>query len=140
MPHRFNAALAYISYLMATAIEGAAASAVILDQTIWADTSLRAWCVIGSILGGTLAICIWLPDTQLGNEWLLRRILIKFLGSSISGLLFTAPALIYFGWRVNVDNVLSCSGAVAFSSVWLIHKLMPKVEPIIDKVIAKWTK
>lgn len=127
MPYRFItlniaelfAAVFSVMLAAATSIVSGTLSA----QTIWDQSQLRMFCLIGALGGAFLAVALFPPKEGAGSP--VRRLAAKFLSSGIAGMLFTPIVIRWREWPLDVDVVLAVSGAVALVAVTVLHTAIP---------------
>lgn len=128
MPAQF----AYIATFYAVAyiaiMEAMAAVAVVAgSSSIMGNSKLRAWCVIGAVMGGTLAVCIWMPKNMTPSATF-RELLIKFTGSTLLGLSLGPWLTRCCEITIDEDGVIVIPAMLAAFGVWVIHMTIPVCE------------
>lgn len=107
---------------------------------IFTNTTLRACCIIGSFLGGLLAVTLG-PSAEDTQTKMLRRMGLKFTASAISGIVFTPLVLRWIKMTPDVDTTLCISASVAFLSVMTLALFIPwyenQVKGYLDRFAAK---
>lgn len=137
MPEPITHSAAFVMLAYFAIIDFAAAFIIAAgSSTVMGDAKLRAWCIIGSVAGGALAVIIWMPKNQ-SPETTFRRLLAKFLGSTLLGAVFGPAAIRYFEWSRDEDYVIAMAGAIAFFGVWIIHLTAPVIE-VAWPAICRW--
>lgn len=98
---------------------------------------LRAWCIIGAILGGWLSIAVF-PIAELDTTKVVRRLAIKWSASTIIGYIVTPIFVRHYSIAPISDNLLFISCAFGFSGVSLLHIVFPRVQSWVKKRMDKW--
>lgn len=134
MLHLANKAAVVLYYLPFQCLTVAAAAAA-ADQApleaavgIFSESTLRAWAVIGAVLGSMLSVAIAPPKPESTTAELLRSLLFKGVASISGGIIFTPIAFKYTALEVTVDMVLSVSGVMSFLTTSILHRLVPVIE------------
>lgn len=128
MPTPLINAAGLIALIYCAVVDLAAATILAVgSSSVMGDTKLRAWCIIGSVAGGAMAVCIWMPKNET-PETTFRRLLIKFFGSTLLGATFGPFAIRYWELPRDEDFVMGVAAAIAFLGVWLIHLTAPVIE------------
>lgn len=122
MPQRFEflhqAVLSVVSAAAAMMSLLAAAGPSMPSGGIYDDSTLRLVCLAGSIGGAIVSLVVFPPRTPS-----IRLLAVKFIGSGLSGALFTPLAFRWLGWQLVADTVLPVSGVVALFAVGFIRAI-----------------
>lgn len=128
-------------FSMAAVAPAAAAIVTALPPgDIFDDFRLVGFCVIGSASGAFLAIATFMPK---GNATtMIRRTLLKFGASLLSGITFGPAILLHWnavfapqGGLPPPSMVLAVSGTVATLFVWALHLALPRLEAKLRKLL-----
>ncbi len=103
------------------------------DATVWGQGSMRAWCIIGSLMGAMGALYFTSAKQEVGPSTLVRLMAAKFVISAICGMLATPLLLRWRGLPLDPDWLMGASGAVALVAVSAIHVILPRVEKAFAK-------
>lgn len=93
---------------------------------------LVMWCLIGSIGGAFLSIAVWSPLTDKNPQWGFRRLCLQFFSSGVLGVLFSPFAINWLELDPNLHTAMAVAGAMSMCGVWLVHKMAPRLESIVD--------
>lgn len=83
------------------------------------DAQLRAWCIVGSVMGAALSVIFTPPKT-------LRVGVFKWLGSLLTSFMFTPSVFLWLDVDRSIDAVLPIAGLSAFLA-WYILKALQSV-------------
>lgn len=91
------------------------------------DNWLRAYCIVGAVLGSILAIAIYPPKevSQFQFKTAIRKAAANLTVSLISGIMFTPVIIRYFELPRDGDWVLFSAGTVSLLSVSVLSALLP---------------
>lgn len=86
------------------------------------STALRAWCIVGSIIGAWIMISCFekAPLTA-------KNLSMKFVSSAASGLVFTPAFIHYSGLPKTVDIVAGVSTLVSIFAISVLTQMGPSV-------------
>lgn len=138
MPAQFAPFFAATAIAICAVLDlSAAATIAQSDMAISANAVLRAWCVIGAVIGGTLAVLIWAPEDP-ASKIGFRMVLVKFLAATLLGIMCGPVACRYTDAPINEDWVMFVAGSIAFSGVPVIHKTAPIIGKLWEKFVERW--
>lgn len=109
---------------------------------ILADNWLRAYCIIGSVLGAILSIAIY-PPQEPASKNSIRQSATKLIVSLLSGIVFTPVLVRYLDVPLDGDWILFGAGTVSLLSVSVLTAALPlitlmakrRVKDVIGKVM-----
>lgn len=103
----------------------AAAGAALVDTPVWEKADLRAYTIIGCVIGSFLSVIIFPPE---GGAHAVRNLGIKFFTSLSLGVLFTPLIIRYFDMPRDVDIAMAIGGGWSIFSAGVVHKVAPYIE------------
>ncbi len=101
------------------------------------NPALRAWCIIGAMLGGFLSIALFpLDDTNM--PVMVRRLMVKWIASTVIGYLVTPIFVRHFGVSPVSDNLLAISATFGFFGITVLHIVSPRVVKWFKRKLDGW--
>lgn len=133
--------ISFLAVMIPAALTPFVTGGILLAETampfdIFENDRLIAFCLIGSGIGALLSVALFMPPEDSLHKRFIRRILIKFGSSMLSGACITPVALERFGTKFGLAPgevptpavTLAAAAAIAAGGVWIIHILTPIIE------------
>lgn len=101
-------------------VEVAVGPVVVIISDHW----LRAYCIIGAVLGSILSIAVY-PPKDMNQKSIIRKSATSLTVSLISGIMFTPVIIRYYDLPRDGDWVLFAAGTVSLLSVSVLSQILP---------------
>ena len=103
----------------------------LVPTSIMSDSTLRMWCICGSLAGAAVSLALFQMKT-------LQEMASKVVCCSLSGIMFTPIIMHWTNANLQLDYVLAYSGAVSLCSWTVLQVAVPMGGDWFTKWFAKW--